>query len=107
MLPHRSGKASVSTATAPVIRARARAMVSFPTPGKAGYRVVFSMHVPYAQGLLVARPEVRDRRVQSPAGDQQQREAGTGLLKVDANGAFLVEGRGRSLPSLLCKHARR
>src|SRR5436309_11681158 len=30
-------------------------------------------------------------RVQSPAGKQHQREAGPGLLIVDANGAFFVE----------------
>ena len=49
-----------------------------------------------------------DRRVQSPAGDEQQREAGTGLLITDANGAFFVEGHGScSLPGLLRKHARR
>src|SRR2546422_10825334 len=43
-----------------------------------------------------------DRRVQSPAGNEQQREAGTGLFIVDANGAFFVEGHGSSsLRSLL------
>src|SRR3989442_10875608 len=55
-----------------------------------------------------AAGQAGDRRVQSPAGDEQQRKAGTGLLIVDANGAFFVEGHGRSsLPSLLSKHARR
>src|SRR5215831_18017466 len=48
-----------------------------------------------------------NRRVQSPTGNEQQREAGTGLLKVDANGAFFVEACGSSLRSLLSKHARR
>ena len=48
-----------------------------------------------------------DRRVQSPAGNEQQREAGTGLLIVDANGALFVEGHGSfSCPSLLSEHAR-
>ncbi len=52
--------------------------------------------------------EPRDRRVQSAAGDQQQREAGAGLLEVDANVAFFVHAHGRSsLPGLLGKHARR
>src|SRR6059036_1921596 len=55
-----------------------------------------------------AAGQAGDRRVQSPAGDEQQREAGTGLLIVDANGAFFVEGHGSSsLSSLLSKHARR
>src|SRR6266536_299225 len=37
-----------------------------------------------------------DRRVQSPAGDEQQREAGAGLLVSDANAAFFVERHGSS-----------
>src|SRR5215468_5129074 len=45
-----------------------------------------------------------NRRVQSPAGDEQQREAGTGLLKADANRASFVEAGRRSL---LRKHVRR
>src|SRR5438105_10067800 len=32
-----------------------------------------------------------DRRVQSPAGNEQQRKAGTGLLVLNANGAVFVE----------------
>src|ERR1700693_1814084 len=40
--------------------------------------------------------EARDRRVQSAAGDEQQRETGTGLLEVDANGAFFVRAHGSS-----------
>src|SRR5712664_1323417 len=52
--------------------------------------------------------EVGDRRVQSPTGDQQQREAGTGLLEVDANRAFFVSAHGSSpLLSMLRKQARR
>ncbi len=46
-----------------------------------------------------------DRRVQSAAGNDQQREAGTSLLKVNANGASFVETR--SLSGLLSKHLRR
>src|SRR5262249_7334069 len=49
--------------------------------------------------------EVGDRRIQSAAGDEQQREARTDLLKVDANGASFVEGHCNfSLPSLLSKY---
>src|SRR4029450_2525749 len=49
-----------------------------------------------------------DRRVQSPAGDEQQREAGTGLLIADANGTFFIERHGiSSLPGLLTKHSPR
>ena len=56
----------------------------------------------------IAALQAGDRRVQSAAGDEQQREAGAGLLVVDANGAFLVERHRRSsLPGLLSKHARR
>src|SRR6478736_8095624 len=52
--------------------------------------------------------EAGDRRVQSSAGNEQKREAGTGLLEVDANSAFFVKGDScSSLPSLLSKHARR
>ena len=36
----------------------------------------------------------RDVRVQSAAGNQQQREAGTGLLIMDANGAFFEKAHG-------------
>jgi len=55
-----------------------------------------------------AAGQAGDRRVQSAAGDEQQREAGAGLLIVDANGAFFVEGAGGpSAPGLLRKHARR
>src|SRR5258708_36871636 len=49
-----------------------------------------------------AAHQAGDRRVQSPAGDEQQREAGARLLVLDANGAFLVERHGSSsLSSLL------
>src|SRR5215475_3521138 len=52
--------------------------------------------------------QARDRRVQSPAGDEQQRKARTGLLILDANGAFFIERHGSSsLPTLLTKHAPR
>src|SRR6185436_294122 len=37
-----------------------------------------------------------DCRVQPAAGDEQQRKAGTGLLVVNANRPFFVEGRARS-----------
>src|SRR5207244_7098452 len=40
-------------------------------------------------------------RVQSPAGKQHQREAGPGLLIVDANGAFFVELASSSFAGLL------
>src|SRR5437867_5009661 len=49
-----------------------------------------------------------DRRVQSPAGDEQQREAGTGLFILDANGAFFIERHGSSyLSNLLTKYSPR
>src|SRR5215471_4019698 len=49
-----------------------------------------------------------DRRVQSPAGDKQQRKARTGLLILNANGAFFVERHwSSSLSSLLTKHSSR
>src|SRR4051812_11772014 len=47
--------------------------------------------------------EEADRGVQSAAWKQQQREAGTGLLVVDANRARFVKF---ALPRLLGKHAR-
>jgi len=48
-----------------------------------------------------------DRRVQSSAGDQEQREAGTRLLVADADAAFFVEPhRGSCCPrALLSKRA--
>src|SRR5215467_1382524 len=47
-------------------------------------------------------------RVQSTAGDEQQRKAGTGLLIADANGAFFVEARASSsFPLVLSKPALR
>src|SRR2546426_5219359 len=48
-----------------------------------------------------------DCRAQSPTGNQQQREAGTVLFIVDANGALFVESHGASFSSLLTKYARR
>src|SRR5215467_1046250 len=49
-----------------------------------------------------------NRRVQSPAGDEQQRKARTGLLILNANGAFFVERHcSSSLSSLLTKHSPR
>src|SRR5665647_3250455 len=47
------------------------------------------------EGRITAS-DARDRRIQSPAGDQQQREAGTGLLEMNANGAFFVCAHGSS-----------
>src|SRR5262249_33056977 len=48
------------------------------------------------------------RRVQSPASYEQQWEAGTSLLVMDADGAFFIEAHGSSsLCRLLRKHARR
>src|SRR6202008_4611093 len=41
--------------------------------------------------------EARDRRVQTSAGDEQQREARPVLLVVDADRAFFIEGHGNSL----------
>ena len=38
--------------------------------------------------------EARDRGVQPAAGDDQQREAGTDLLVVDADVAFFIERHG-------------
>src|SRR6266481_397963 len=56
----------------------------------------------------IAAMQAGDRRIQSPAGDEQQREARTGLLIMDTNGAFFIEGHGSSsLLSLLSKQARR
>src|SRR5207249_4404685 len=53
-----------------------------------------------------AAHQAGDRRVQSPAGDEQQREAGAGLLVLDANGAFFVERHSSSsLSSLLTQLA--
>ena len=49
--------------------------------------------------------EAGDRRVQAAAGDQQQRKAGTGLLIVDANGAFFVKAHG-GLPARLLRNTR-
>src|SRR5215510_11660086 len=49
-----------------------------------------------------------DCRVQSPARDEQQREARTGLLILNANGAFFVERHcSSSLLSLLTKDSSR
>src|SRR5215831_19423019 len=49
-----------------------------------------------------------DRRVQSPARDEQQRKARAGLLILNANGAFFVERHcGSSSFSLLTKHSSR
>src|SRR5262245_48262340 len=45
-------------------------------------------------------------RIQSSARKQQQREAGTGLLIVDANWASFVELASPSFARLLCKYAR-
>src|SRR5207247_1548205 len=58
---------------------------------------------------LKGSPRVKPEIVEfSPPGDEQQREPGTGLLIMDANGAFFVEGHGSSsLPGLLSKRARR
>jgi hypothetical protein len=46
-----------------------------------------------------ARNQAGHPRVQSPAGDQQQRKTGTRLVIGDANAAFFVEGHA-SLPQL-------
>src|SRR5271155_1273264 len=43
-----------------------------------------------------AAGQAGDRRIQSPAGDEQQRKAGTGVLVVNANVAFFVKGHGSS-----------
>ena len=46
--------------------------------------------------------EEGDGRVQAPAGDEQQREAGAGLFVVDADVAFFVERHGSlSLPGVV------
>src|SRR5215469_1426758 len=45
--------------------------------------------------------------MQSAAGNDQKRKAGTDLLIVDANGTFFIEGHGNfSFPALLRKQAR-
>src|ERR1700683_1249016 len=55
--------------------------------------VVLSLELPdCVEGVRQAR----DRRIQSPTGNEQQREAGTGLLIVNVNGTFFVEGHGNS-----------
>ena len=49
-----------------------------------------------------------DRRVQSPPGTSNNGKPGTGLLILNANGAFFVERHGSSsLFSLLTKHSPR
>src|SRR3954469_6915066 len=46
-------------------------------------------------------------RVQCSAGDQQQREAGTGLIITNTDGTSFVELGSSALPCLLSKHLRR
>src|SRR5262249_16357017 len=55
----------------------------------------------------IERPagETGERRIQSTAGNEQQRKAGPVLLKADADGALFVESHGFSLAGLLSKHA--
>src|SRR5436309_10904024 len=43
-------------------------------------------------------------RVQRPAGDEQQRKAGTSLIVADAHGTSFVELGSSALPCLLSKH---
>ena len=50
--------------------------------------------------------EEGNRRVQPAARDEQQREAGAGLLEVDANGTFFVGRHGASSLTGLSKHPR-
>jgi hypothetical protein len=55
------------------------------------------------EGRIVAG-DTRDVRIQPAAGDQEQREAGAGLLIMDANGSLLEKAHAVSLlmfPSLL------
>src|SRR5437763_11041280 len=54
-----------------------------------------------------AAHQAGDRRVQSPAGDEQQREAGAGLLVLDANGTFFVKRHSSSFLSSLLTQTRR
>src|SRR5215469_308286 len=56
----------------------------------------------------IALLEAGDRRVQSATGDEQQRETGTGLLIIDLDRTFFVDGHANSyFPSMLSKRARR
>src|SRR4029079_8325550 len=50
--------------------------------------------------------EEGNRRVQAAAGEQQEREAGPGLLVVNAHAALVVERAGASAARLQRKHAR-
>src|SRR5882672_1925519 len=54
-----------------------------------------------------AAHQAGDRRVQSPARDEQQRKAEAGLLVLDANGAFFVERHSSSSLSSLLTQTRR
>src|SRR5262245_30268254 len=66
---------------------------------------VLSLELPYRVKGLAAF-QAGDRRVQAPARDEQQREARTGLLILNTNGAFFVERHGSfSCSSLLSKHS--
>src|SRR5215510_12217256 len=68
---------------------------------------VLSLEFPYrVKGP--AAVQAGDRRVQSPARDEQEREARTGLLILNANGAFFIERHGSfSFSSLLTRHSSR
>src|SRR5882672_12216025 len=54
-----------------------------------------------------AGEQPRHPRVQRSAGDEQQREAGTGFIITDANGTSFVEFGRSGLPGLLSTHLRR
>src|SRR5688572_15822882 len=57
------------------------------------------------EGIPALQP--RDRRVQSAAGDEQQRESGPCLLVADAHRTLLEERHaGFSRPGLLSQHPR-
>src|SRR5262249_47265780 len=55
----------------------------------------------------IERPasEAGERRIQPSAGNEQQREAGAVLLKMDAHGAFFIKAHSLSLPGLLSEYA--
>src|SRR6266404_2308123 len=82
---------------------------SLPAIGVAHIRedaAVFSLEL-FDRIKRSAAHQAGDRRVQSPAGDEQQREAGAGLLVLDANGAFFVERHSSSSLSSLLTQTRR
>jgi hypothetical protein len=63
----------------------------FPVRWRADKMPALSCHTPRVRIEADLGGKTRHLRVQSAASDEQQREAGTGLLIGDANGASFVE----------------